>query len=67
MGFCPVIFSLESEKMKSMSQLAVLTRRWSPSTMKLGPFQEVILENSSVDELKEKVCLCMGLLIIYCA
>ncbi|XP_056880412.1 ubiquitin carboxyl-terminal hydrolase 47 isoform X7 [Takifugu flavidus] len=45
----------ESEKMKSMSQLAVLTRRWSPSTMKLGPFQEVILENSSVDELKEKL------------
>lgn len=40
-----------------MSQLAVLTRRWSPSTMKLGPFQEVILESSSVEELKEKVCL----------
>lgn len=52
-------FFLESEKMKSMSQLAVLTRRWSPSTMKLGPFEEVILENSSVDELKEKVCLCL--------
>uniref|UniRef100_A0A8C7Y406 Ubiquitin carboxyl-terminal hydrolase 47 n=1 Tax=Oryzias sinensis TaxID=183150 RepID=A0A8C7Y406_9TELE len=45
----------EPEKMKSMSQLAVLTRRWSPSTMKLGPFQEVILESSSVEELKEKV------------
>lgn len=43
--------------MKSMSQLAVLTRRWSPATMKLGPFQEVILESSSVEELKEKVCL----------
>lgn len=42
--------------MKSMSQLAVLTRRWSPATMKLGPFQEVILESSSVEELKEKVC-----------
>lgn len=41
-----------------MSQLAVLTRRWNPSTMKLGPFEEVILENSSVDELKEKVCVC---------
>lgn len=26
--------------------------------MKLGPFQEVILESSSVEELKEKVCLC---------
>lgn len=48
----------EPEKMKSMSQLAVLTRRWSPATMKLGPFQEVILESSSVEELKEKVCLC---------
>lgn len=43
--------------MKSMSQLAVLTRRWSPATMKLGPFQEVILESSSVEELKEKVRL----------
>lgn len=51
------IFSSEPEKMKSMSQLAVLTRRWSPATMKLGPFQEVILESSSVEELKEKVCL----------
>lgn len=39
-----------------MSQLAVLTRRWTPATMKLGPFQEVILESSSVEELKEKVC-----------
>lgn len=48
--------------MKSMSQLAVLTRRWSPSTMKLGPFKEVILENSSVDELKEKVCVCLFVL-----
>lgn len=27
--------------------------------MKLGPFEEVILENSSVDELKEKVCICL--------
>ncbi|XP_029316325.1 ubiquitin carboxyl-terminal hydrolase 47 isoform X2 [Cottoperca gobio] len=45
----------EPEKMKSMSQLAVLSRRWSPATMKLGPFKEVILESSSVEELKEKL------------
>ncbi|XP_055010454.1 ubiquitin carboxyl-terminal hydrolase 47 isoform X4 [Boleophthalmus pectinirostris] len=45
----------EPEKMKSMSQLAVLTRRWSPATMRLGSFQEVILESSSVEELKEKL------------
>lgn len=43
------------EKMKSMSQLAVLSRRWKPSEMKLDPFQEVVLESSSVDELREKV------------
>lgn len=30
--------------------------------MKLGPFEEVILENSSVDELKEKVCVCLFVL-----
>lgn len=43
------------EKMKSMSQLAVLSRRWRPSEMKLDSFQEVVLESSSVEELKEKV------------
>uniref|UniRef100_M3ZLS5 Ubiquitin carboxyl-terminal hydrolase 47 n=1 Tax=Xiphophorus maculatus TaxID=8083 RepID=M3ZLS5_XIPMA len=45
----------DSEKMKSMSQLAILTRKWNPATMKLGPFQEAILESSSVEELKEKL------------
>lgn len=43
------------EKMKSMSQLAILTRRWRPSEMKLDPFQELVLESNSVDELREKV------------
>lgn len=43
------------EKMKSMSQLAVLSRRWRPSEMKLDPFQEVVLESNNVDELREKV------------
>ncbi|XP_055755427.1 ubiquitin carboxyl-terminal hydrolase 47 isoform X3 [Salvelinus fontinalis] len=43
------------EKMKSMSQLAVLTRRWTPAQMKLEPFREVVLESSSVEELKEKL------------
>ncbi|XP_070790225.1 ubiquitin carboxyl-terminal hydrolase 47 isoform X2 [Pituophis catenifer annectens] len=51
----------EAEKMKSMSQLAVLSRRWRPSEMKLDPFQEVVLENSSVDELKEKLCAISGI------
>ncbi|XP_063145544.1 ubiquitin carboxyl-terminal hydrolase 47 isoform X3 [Candoia aspera] len=50
-----------AEKMKSMSQLAVLSRRWRPSEMKLDPFQEVVLESSSVDELKEKLSEISGI------
>ncbi|XP_078076997.1 ubiquitin carboxyl-terminal hydrolase 47 isoform X3 [Mustelus asterias] len=45
----------EPEKMKSLSQLAVLTRQWRPSHMKLEPFREIVLESSSVEELKEKL------------
>uniref|UniRef100_A0A8C9WGZ8 Ubiquitin carboxyl-terminal hydrolase 47 n=1 Tax=Scleropages formosus TaxID=113540 RepID=A0A8C9WGZ8_SCLFO len=51
----------EPEKMKSMSQLAVLTRQWRPSRMKLELFQEVVLESSSVDELKEKLSELSGI------
>ncbi|KYO22016.1 ubiquitin carboxyl-terminal hydrolase 47 isoform B [Alligator mississippiensis] len=50
-----------AEKMKSMSQLAVLSRRWRPSAMKLDSFQEVVLESSSVDELKEKLSEISGI------
>lgn len=62
---CFICFS-EPEKMKSMSQLAVMSRRWSPATMKLGPFQEVILESSSVEELKEKVTCILTWHVMYC-
>ncbi|XP_061100391.1 ubiquitin carboxyl-terminal hydrolase 47 isoform X2 [Conger conger] len=51
----------EPEKMKSMSQLAVLTRRWSPAHMRLEPFKEVVLESSSVEELKEKLSELSGI------
>ncbi|XP_072516803.1 ubiquitin carboxyl-terminal hydrolase 47 isoform X2 [Salminus brasiliensis] len=51
----------EPERMKSMSQLAVLTRRWCPAQMKLEPFREVVLESSSVDELKEKLSEMSGI------
>ncbi|XP_071974961.1 ubiquitin carboxyl-terminal hydrolase 47 isoform X4 [Engystomops pustulosus] len=46
----------EGEKMKSMSQLSLLTRRWRPSQLKLDPFQEIVLETNSVVELREKIC-----------
>ncbi|KAJ8412867.1 hypothetical protein AAFF_G00104490 [Aldrovandia affinis] len=51
----------EPEKMKSMSQLAVLTRRWSPAHMRLEAFREVVLESSSVEELKEKLSELSGI------
>uniref|UniRef100_A0A673MHA3 Ubiquitin carboxyl-terminal hydrolase 47 n=1 Tax=Sinocyclocheilus rhinocerous TaxID=307959 RepID=A0A673MHA3_9TELE len=53
----------EPERMKSMSQLAVLTRRWCPAQMNLEAFREVVLESSSVEELKEKVYLTVLLLL----
>ncbi|XP_059372965.1 ubiquitin carboxyl-terminal hydrolase 47-like [Carassius carassius] len=51
----------EPERMKSMSQLAVLTRRWCPAQMKLEAFREVVLESSSVEELKEKLSELSGI------
>ncbi|XP_059393729.1 ubiquitin carboxyl-terminal hydrolase 47 isoform X2 [Carassius carassius] len=51
----------EPERMKSMSQLAVLTRRWCPAQMKLEVFQEVVLESSGVEELKEKLSELSGI------
>ncbi|ERE80115.1 ubiquitin carboxyl-terminal hydrolase 47 isoform 2 [Cricetulus griseus] len=49
------------EKMKSMSQLAILSKRWRPSEMKLDPFQELVLESNSVDELREKLSEISGI------
>ncbi|XP_077309692.1 ubiquitin carboxyl-terminal hydrolase 47 isoform X4 [Lithobates pipiens] len=52
---------LEGEKMKCMSQLSLLTKRWRPSQLKLDPFQEIVLETNSVDELREKMCEISGI------
>ncbi|XP_041445314.1 ubiquitin carboxyl-terminal hydrolase 47 isoform X1 [Xenopus laevis] len=46
----------ETEKMKSMSQLSLFTKRWRPSELKLDPFKEVVLESNSVEELRDKIC-----------
>uniref|UniRef100_T1J5G5 Ubiquitin carboxyl-terminal hydrolase 47 n=1 Tax=Strigamia maritima TaxID=126957 RepID=T1J5G5_STRMM len=37
------------------TQMAVFLRRWRPSTFQVDSFEEIILDTSSVDELKEKV------------
>ncbi|XP_069821168.1 ubiquitin carboxyl-terminal hydrolase 47 isoform X3 [Dendropsophus ebraccatus] len=51
----------ENEKMKSMSQLSLLAKRWRPSQLTLDPFQEIVLETNSVMELKEKICELSGI------
>uniref|UniRef100_A0A672RUZ6 Ubiquitin carboxyl-terminal hydrolase 47 n=1 Tax=Sinocyclocheilus grahami TaxID=75366 RepID=A0A672RUZ6_SINGR len=53
----------ESERMKSMSQLAVLTRRWCPAQMKLEAFREVVLESSSVEDFPS--CSASDLILLF--
>jgi ubiquitin carboxyl-terminal hydrolase 47 len=45
----------EPEKVISSDQLVLFVRRWCPSNLELQPFQEVLLDGSTVEELKTKV------------
>lgn len=45
----------DCDKVISNTQLSLLTRHWHPSTYTLDPFQEIILDESTVQELKQKV------------
>ena len=44
------------EKLVKQNQLALYVRRWWSSTYEIGPFSEIILDNNSTDELRNKVC-----------
>lgn len=44
-----------AEQVTSKSQVAVFCRRWNPSKFQLDPFEEIILENRTVNELKSKL------------
>lgn len=43
------------ERMTSTEQLSVYVRQWHPSTLTLDLPQEVVLQDSVVQELKEEV------------
>lgn len=45
----------ESETVTSTSQLSVFVRHWQPSTLTLGPFEELILDTFHIVDLKQKV------------
>jgi hypothetical protein len=50
----------EPEKVTSSNQLALFVRRWGPPSLELQSFQEVLLDGSTVAELKNKVgCVCV--------
>ncbi|XP_052243350.1 ubiquitin carboxyl-terminal hydrolase 47-like isoform X4 [Dreissena polymorpha] len=49
------------ETLKSTSQLALFVRRWFPSKYELGPIEEVVLSEQSVDGLKSKISELSGL------
>lgn len=45
----------DGERVTSVSQLVLFARHWCPSTLTLQPFQEIILDDGTMAELKTKV------------
>lgn len=43
------------EKVTSTNQLVLFLRRWCPSTLTLKEFQEVVLDTTTIEELKKKI------------
>ncbi|XP_071942590.1 ubiquitin carboxyl-terminal hydrolase 47-like [Antedon mediterranea] len=51
----------EPEKVESSGQLVLFVRRWLPSQFKLEPFQEVILDDCTVVELRKQIGVISGI------
>uniref|UniRef100_A0A646QG70 Ubiquitin carboxyl-terminal hydrolase 47 n=1 Tax=Hemiscolopendra marginata TaxID=943146 RepID=A0A646QG70_9MYRI len=49
------------EPVVNPNQLALFVRQWRPSTFLMEPFQEIVLDRSSVDELKKKISEISGI------
>ncbi|OWF37661.1 ubiquitin carboxyl-terminal hydrolase 47-like [Mizuhopecten yessoensis] len=49
------------ELMVSTSQLSIFVRRWKPSAFEFGPFEEIILCQQTLEELKEKLSEVSGI------
>lgn len=49
------LYFVGAELMVSTSQLSIFVRRWKPSVYEFGPFEEIILNQQTLEELKEKV------------
>ncbi|XP_060519421.1 ubiquitin carboxyl-terminal hydrolase 47 [Cylas formicarius] len=51
----------EPECVTSENQVVVFTRRWSPSTLTLGPLQEVVLDVVTLADLRTKISTQSGI------
>ena len=48
-------YSTGPEQKFSIEDLTVFVRRWNPSSLTLGPLQEIILKQATTEELKSEV------------
>jgi ubiquitin carboxyl-terminal hydrolase 47 len=55
----------EPEKVTSSNQLVLFVRRWCPANLELQSFQEVLLDGSTVVELKNKLSSLSGIPVEY--
>lgn len=49
------------EKVTSTNQLVLFVRRWCPSTLTVKPFEEVVLDATTLEELKRKIAEMSGI------
>lgn len=49
------------EKVTWTNQLCLFVRRWCPSTLTLKPFEEVVLDTTTIEELKRKIVEVSGI------
>lgn len=51
----------DNEKVTSTSQLVLFVRQWCPSTLTLKPFEEIVMDTTTVEELKRKIAEMSGI------
>lgn len=45
----------DKETVTDINQIVLFVRRWLPAKLQLGQFQEIVMDNRTVEELKKKV------------
>ncbi|XP_044748604.1 ubiquitin carboxyl-terminal hydrolase 47 isoform X2 [Coccinella septempunctata] len=56
----------EPENVVSLNQFVIFLRRWRPSLLHLDPVEEIVLNSSSIEEMKEKISQLSGIPSNHC-